>query len=137
MYRIRACAAFREQKPQQVLQCFGISRVPQKLLVAADLDQPLVLQLLQMMGEGGRRDLEIALNIAHDEALRMGRQQQLHDAQSRLRTHRGEHVREARDFREVFYFRLRRFFGRRGFPTRNGVVPGAFRRLNGYHNGIL
>src|SRR5271169_7020545 len=50
-----------------------------------------------MMRKGRAGDLELVLNLADDQALRVSGKQQLHDAQPRLGSHGGKHVGIASD----------------------------------------
>ena len=68
-------AAFREQETEQGLQAGGVCRIPKKFLIPPHLNQPLVPQLVEVMRERGRRDIELRLNIAYDHALRVGSNQ--------------------------------------------------------------
>jgi len=51
-----------------------------------------------MMRERRVRNLKLFPYVADNEPVGVGRQQALHDAQTRLGPHRREHVGEARDF---------------------------------------
>jgi len=50
-----------------------------------------------MVRERRSRDPELILNIADHQPLRVGSQQELHDAQTRLRPHRCKHISIASD----------------------------------------
>jgi hypothetical protein len=54
------------------------------------LDQLFLMQRVEMMGEGGRRDAELLLELARDHALGMRGQEEAHDLQPDLVTERGE-----------------------------------------------
>jgi hypothetical protein len=100
-------ATFREKETKQFLQAGGVRRVPQEFLIAPHLNQPLVPKLVEVMRERRRSDIELHLNIAHDHTLRMGGNQQMHNAQARLRAHRREHIRESGEInRDAFSRRL-------------------------------
>src|SRR4051812_25917805 len=93
------------EEAEQFAQPIGVSAVAQERTFASDLDQALMLQLLQMMRERGVRYLEFSADFTDYQAVRVGGEQQAHDAESRLRSHRGQHVGVARDV-----FRARRSF---------------------------
>jgi hypothetical protein len=50
------------------------------------------------MRKRGTGNFEFCLNVTNYQAIRMGRQQQLHDAKSGFGPHRREHIGEACDF---------------------------------------
>ena len=54
-----------------------------------------------MMGKRRRWDPQLVLNVSHDQSLRMGGQQELHDAQARLGPHGRKHIRVANDLFSV------------------------------------
>src|SRR4030095_8693013 len=48
--------AFRIQKPEQFLQCLRIGRIPKEGSITANLNQPFILQLFEMVGQSGIRN---------------------------------------------------------------------------------
>ena len=64
-------AAFGVEELQQFLQCFGVGRVAQEGALAAHVHQLLVLQFFQVVGKRGVRNVELGLDIAHDQAVGM------------------------------------------------------------------
>ena len=87
-----ASAAFGVEELQEFLQGGGVGGVTKKRALAPDLDQALILQLVQMVGERGIGDFEFTLNFGDDQAFGMGREQQLHDSEAWLGSHGGKHV---------------------------------------------
>ena len=80
------------RKPSSSCKRLGVGRVPEERALAPHLHQVLVLELFQMMRKGRSGNPQLALDVAHDQAVRMRRKQKLHDAQPRLRPHRREHI---------------------------------------------
>ena len=74
-----------------------VRRVPQERPLPAHPDQVLILELVEVMGEGGRGNLQFFLNVADHQPLRVSGQEKLHDAQPGFGPHGGEHVGVARD----------------------------------------
>ena len=85
-------AAFGIEELQKLLQSFGIRRVAEKCAFPLHHDQVFGSEFVEMVGEGGVGDCEFVLNFADYEALRVSREQQLHDAKPRFRAHGREHV---------------------------------------------
>ncbi len=75
-----AGTAFAEEKRQQLAQRFGVRGVPQEGAVAPDLHQAFVLQLVEMMREGGAGNVQFAADLADHHAGRVSGEEQLHDA---------------------------------------------------------
>src|SRR5260370_23716947 len=86
-----AGATFRIEKTEQLLQGLGVGRVPEEGAVASDLNQILVLELFQVVGQGRIGDAKFALDLADDKAVRMSGEEKLHNPQPRLRPHRRKH----------------------------------------------
>jgi hypothetical protein len=87
-----AGAAFGVEKLQEFLQGFGVGGVTEESAFAFDENEVFVLQFVQMMGERGIGNVQLFLNVSHDETLGMSGEQELHDAKARLRAHGGKHV---------------------------------------------
>jgi hypothetical protein len=68
-----AGAAFGVEKTQQVLQCRGAGAVAKKGPFAADFDQILVFQLVEMVGKRRRGNFQLRLDFADHQAFRMRR----------------------------------------------------------------
>ncbi len=96
-------AAFGVKKLEDLLQRFGVCGVAQKSALAIHEDKIFGTELVQVMGEGGVRDVEFGLNFADDQAFGMGGKQQLHDAQAGFGAHGGEHVGELGDLLGVLF----------------------------------
>src|SRR6185436_10333598 len=79
--------AFRIEEPKKLLKRVGICRVPKESTLALHLDESLVPQLVQVMGKSRIGNSKLFLNLSNDEAVRMRRQQELHDAEPRLHAH--------------------------------------------------
>ena len=60
--------------------------------ITADLDQAFVPEFVEVMRKSRVGDAQFFLNLSDYETLRVGRQQELHNPQSRLCSHCGEHV---------------------------------------------
>src|SRR5579871_1637629 len=90
-------ATFREEKCQQVLKGIGIRRVSEEAALAFHGDHTFVFQFVEMVREVRRTDSEFGLNLSGNHAFRVGRQEELSDAEAWLRSNCREHVREARD----------------------------------------
>src|SRR5687768_7121038 len=93
----RARAAFREQELEQVFDRLGIGGVPEKRALAAHRQDVLALEALEVMGERGRRNVELGADVAGGHSRRMRGQQEPDDAQARFGAHRGEHVGKSGD----------------------------------------
>src|SRR6266540_1678239 len=65
-----AGAALGIKKRQQLPQRLGICRVPKVGALATHPDQLLVLELVQMVGERGRGDAELAADLVENHAVR-------------------------------------------------------------------
>src|SRR5579864_4183700 len=76
-----AGTAFGIEELQQFLQDFGVGGVTQKRAFAFHVDEILGAQLVEMMREGRVGNFEFVLDLADHQSFRMGRKQQLHDAQ--------------------------------------------------------
>jgi hypothetical protein len=91
--RVIARATLGVQKLQQFLKRFRIGGAAQESAFAPHMYEVFRLELVKMMRQSGIRDIQLFLNLADDEAIRVSRQQQLHDSQTGFRSHCGEHVR--------------------------------------------
>jgi hypothetical protein len=87
-----ASATFGIQKLEKFLKRVGVCGIAEKGAFSLNMYQVLPFELVEMMREGGVWNLQLFLNLADDKTLRVGRQQQLHDSESRLCPHGGEHV---------------------------------------------
>jgi hypothetical protein len=87
-----ASATFGIQKLEKFLQRVGVCGIAEKSAFSLNMHQVLRFELVKMMREGGVWNLQLFLNLADDQTLRVGGQQQLHDSESRLGPHGGEHV---------------------------------------------
>src|ERR1051326_7667630 len=87
-----AGTAFRIEELQQFLQGFGVGGVSQKRAFAFYVDEIFGAQLVEMMRERRVGDFEFVLNFSDHQSFRMGRKQQLHDAQPGLSSHSRKHV---------------------------------------------
>src|SRR5262245_15110234 len=85
-------AALCMYKPHEYLQRTCVRLVPEECSLAPHVHHTYMLQLFEMMRQRRIRNLELAADIANDQAVRMSREQQSHDSQPRLRTHRCKHV---------------------------------------------
>ena len=94
-----AGAAFGVEELKKVAQGVGVGGVAEEGAFAADGDEVLGLELVEMMGEGGGGDVEFVLNFAGEEALWMGGEEKLHDTEAGFRAHGGEHVGEFENLR--------------------------------------
>jgi hypothetical protein len=70
----------------------------QESALAPHVHEIFRLEFVQMVRQGGIWNIQLLLNLSDDETVRMGRQQQLHDPQTWLRSHRGEHIRVLNQF---------------------------------------
>jgi len=59
--------------------------------------QACVLELLEVVRQCGTRNTEFSLNLHHDHAAGMCREEKPHDAEPRLRAHGGKHPRIERN----------------------------------------
>ena len=87
-----ASAALGVEELQEFLQSGRVGGVSKEGTFTLDFNQAFILQLVEMVGERGVGDFEFTLNLADDQAFRMGGKQQLHDAEARLGSHGGKHV---------------------------------------------
>jgi hypothetical protein len=92
-----AGAAFGVEKGQEVLEGFGIGGVPEEGSFAADLDEVFVFELFEVMGEGAGRDGQFGADVADDEALGVGAEEEADDAEAGFGAEGGEHVGVAGD----------------------------------------
>src|SRR3954447_23958837 len=91
--RLVAAAAFGIEEAEQLPQRVGVGRIPEIGAFPAYLHEVFVLELVEVMGERGGRNVQLRAHVAGDHALRMRREQQPHDAKAWLRSHCGKHIR--------------------------------------------
>src|ERR1035438_5512773 len=65
--RLVSCAALGIQKRQDLLQRFGIGRIPEKGAVPPDAGEVFAAELFQMMGQRGVGDSQFHLDIRSEE----------------------------------------------------------------------
>lgn len=75
-----------------MLKRVEIGGVAKEGAFALHSDEIFGFQFIEMMGERGIGDVKLFLDFSYHEALGMGGEQQLHDAQARLGAHGGKHV---------------------------------------------
>jgi hypothetical protein len=92
LYGLIPSAAFRVKKLQQFLQSVSVRRIAQERTLALDLHESFILKFVQVMGQRGIWDVQLGLDLADGQAVRMSGQQQLHNAQSWFRANRREHI---------------------------------------------
>src|SRR5216684_3155862 len=90
--RLVAGAALGIKKLQNFAQRFSVGGVVQKRALALDLNELFILELVEMVRKRGAGDLELVLNFADHQPLRMRGKQQLHDPQARFGAHGRKHV---------------------------------------------
>ena len=73
--RFAACAAFGVEETEKILQGFCVGGVPEECAVAPHGDKALILELVEVMGEGGSAEAELVDDVADDHAFRMRGQQ--------------------------------------------------------------
>jgi hypothetical protein len=95
--RFVARTTFGVEELQQLLQGLRVRPVTQKRAFPADFNETLGLQLFEMMRKSRGGDVEFVLDLADDKAIGMRGEQKLHDAETWLCAHGGEHVSEASD----------------------------------------
>ena len=71
----------------------AVTPVAQERTLALYFDQPLDSQFVQMMRKCRAWNSQLCLNFVYYQPIRMSLEQQLHYPKSRLRPHRGKHVR--------------------------------------------
>ena len=83
-----------------------LAGVPEEGAFAAHAHEILIFEFFEMMRQRGIGDAQLVLDFAHDQTLRVGREQQLHDAEPGLGSHGGEHVGVAGDLfgRPLFHY---------------------------------
>ena len=74
------------------LEVPGFCGVSKKSAFAAHFNQPFVPELFEMVRKRRIRDIQSFLDLSNNQALRVCREEYLHDPQSGLCTHCGEHV---------------------------------------------
>src|SRR5678815_5073871 len=94
---LAAAATLRVQEAEQLLQAFRVGQIAQESAFPPHCDELLVLQLVQMMGEGGARNVQLGENISHDKTIGVRGKQQAQDAQPRLGPHGLKHIGVAND----------------------------------------
>src|SRR6516165_1252487 len=82
-----AGAALGIQEIDDFLQRVSVCCVPKKRAFSSYPHQILVLKFVEMMRQGRGGNPQFILNVTNNEPLGVSGQQELHDAQSRLRTH--------------------------------------------------
>ena len=87
-----AATTFSIKKCDHLAEGVDVGRIAEERSLAVGADQPFMLQLLQVVGQGGRGNAERGLELAGEHPVRMGGQQQPQDAEPRLRAERGEDV---------------------------------------------
>jgi hypothetical protein len=92
LYSLIPSAAFRVKELQQFLQRVSVRRIAQERALALDLHKSFILKFVQVMGQRGIWDVQLGLNLADSQAVRMSGQQQLHNPQSWFRANRREHI---------------------------------------------
>jgi hypothetical protein len=92
LYSLIPGAAFRVKELQQFLQSVSVRRIAQESTLALDLYKSFILKFVQVMGQRGIGNVQLGLNLADSQAVRMSGQQQLHDPQSWFRANRREHI---------------------------------------------
>lgn len=93
IHRPVARAALRVEESEQLLQRGRVGAVADERAFALSEYKLVVLQLFEMVRQRGARDAGLDLDLADDEPVGMGGQQESHDAQPGLCAERGEHVR--------------------------------------------
>ena len=74
-----------------------VDRVAQVRALPLAEDQLVGPELLEVVGERRAGNAELLLDLGDDQPVRMGRQEQPHDAEAGLGTHRRKHVGQPRD----------------------------------------
>src|SRR5947199_10101078 len=69
--RLVAGAAFGIEEAEQLPQCVGIGRIPEIGAFPAHLHEVFVLELVEVMGQRGGRNVQLRAHVAGDHALRM------------------------------------------------------------------
>src|ERR1035437_2683369 len=104
-------AAFGIEEAEEFLQRSGVGGASQKGACPCHRDEFLVLELVEMVREVGRRNPQFFQDLSDHHPVGMGGKQKLHDAQARFGSHGGEHVGVARDlFRILFHSSIPRLF---------------------------
>jgi hypothetical protein len=91
-YSLIPSAAFRVKELEQFLQSVCVRRIAQERTLALDLHESFIFKFVQVMGQRGIWDVQLSLNLADSEAVRMSGQQQLHDPQPWFHANRREHI---------------------------------------------
>jgi len=92
-----ARAALFVKEVQDFAQRIGVRGIPEKSALATHVDQPNLLQFLQMVGERGSGDTELFLDFSGDHSRGVGRKEQAENLQARLSAEGGEAVGGAGD----------------------------------------
>ena len=64
-----ACAAFRVQKTEQLLERFGVGRIPEERPFTPHIHQILVFQFFKMVRKGGTGDFEFIADLTNNQAV--------------------------------------------------------------------
>src|SRR5579864_2789139 len=91
--RAASRAALGVQKSQQLSKRLGSRGVAEERPFPPHGHQSLVPELFEMVRQRGRRNVELGLDLAGHETVRMRREEKPQNAEPRLRPDRGEHVR--------------------------------------------
>jgi hypothetical protein len=70
------------QELQQLLKRFSVSAVVKERAFATDAHEIFRSELVKMMGQGGVWNVQLLLNLAHNQPFGVRRQKQLHDPKS-------------------------------------------------------
>ena len=97
--------ALREKERQKALQHFRVRGIPQEAPFPLHINEVLVLQLLQVMRDGGRLHAEFILDLAGDQSFRMSPQEMIDNSQARLGSQSSQDVGEL-DEVDGFLFRF-------------------------------
>src|SRR5580698_6264878 len=116
-------AAFGVEKLKDLLQRFGVCRVMEKRAFASHEYEVFIPQFVEMVRERGIRNVQLGLNFADDQAVWVGRQEELHDAEPGLRAHGRKHVGVPRDLIDIF-------------AARGGDHISMFAEIRVYVNGV-
>src|SRR5215472_1036810 len=96
--RFIARAALGIKKAKQLRQHLTIGPITQEGALALHRNQLFISQFVQMMGKRGIGNIQLFSYLAHHHALRVGAQEQPHDAKPGFCTHGGKHVSVADTF---------------------------------------
>src|SRR5215831_1617402 len=82
-----ASAALGVQEAEKVLERAGVRAIPQERALAAHSDEAFVFEFVEVMRQCGVGNVQLGLDLADDEALRLGGHQELHDAKACFGAH--------------------------------------------------